>query len=127
VQARTTRGSQRIVVEGDGAGNWTVGGLRRPELVGCRDVDLESSACTNTFPVHRMKLMVGQRCEAPAAYVRALDATVERLEQSYRRLDDAGGQHVYHYESPGFDFVARLTYDDRGLVVDYPGIATRCF
>ena len=57
---------------------------------------------------------------APAAYVHARDLTVRRLDQTYRRLD----QHRFDYHSEG-GFHSVLVYDDHGLVVDYPGIATR--
>jgi hypothetical protein len=93
----------------------------RARLDGCLDVDLESSALTNAFPVHRLGLDVGERADTPAAYVRALDLSVERLEQSYVRLDDDdGGRRRYHYAAPGFAFECELTYDDSGLVLDYP-------
>lgn len=45
------------------------------------DVDLESSALTNALPVHRMGLGIEPAADAPAAYVRALDLSVDRLEQ----------------------------------------------
>jgi hypothetical protein len=127
VWTRSTRGAAHVRVEGDGDGNWAVDGIARGDLAGCLDVDLESSACTNTFPVHRLQLSVGLRHETPAVWVRAIDASVERLDQSYRRLDDAAGHQVYAYESPAFGFSAMVTFDERGLAVDYPGIAVRVF
>ena len=45
---------------------------------------------------------------------------MRRLDQTYRRLDE----HRFDYTSEG-GFRAVLTYDDAGLVVDYPGIAVR--
>jgi hypothetical protein len=57
--------------------------------------------------------------------VRAPSLAVERLEQTYRRGGDEDGLHNYDYASPRFDFYARLRFDHHGLVVDYPGIATR--
>ena len=58
--------------------------------------------------------------EAPAAYVRAFDLSVTRLDQAYRRLDD----RRYDYASEDH-FRAVLEYDAAGLIVDYPGIAVR--
>ena len=84
-------------------------------------MDLEASACTNTLPVHRLAMPPGEVVEAPAAYVRALDLSVTRLDQTYRRLDD----RRYDYTSEGGSFHAALEYDDAGLIVDYPGIAVR--
>lgn len=105
-------------------GGWSVDGVRRPDLDGCRDVDLESSAVTNTIPVHRLALAVGASASAPAAYVRAADLQVQRLEQVYARTPDEEGRG-YDYHAPQFDFSCRLVYDRSGLIVDYPGIADR--
>ena len=80
---------------------------------------------TNTIPVHRLKLRVGQSVDAPAAYVRALDLRIERLEQTYMRVDDEGDRQRYQYRSPAFGCEAQLVYDSSGLVLDYPGIASR--
>jgi len=90
-------------------------------LDGLVDVDLEASACTSTLPVHRLDMPPGEVVAAPAAYVRALDLSVTRLDQTYRRLD--GGR--YDHTSEGGSFTAVLAYDDAGLIVDYPGIAVR--
>jgi hypothetical protein len=57
--------------------------------------------------------------------VRALDLAVERLEQRYVRIDDGPGLKRYDYTSPAFDFRCELVYDAAGLVLDYPGIASR--
>jgi len=125
IVGRSALGAHEVQLEGDGAGGWRVDGRPSPQLDGCLDVDLEASACTNAFPVNRLGLEVGQRAEAPAAHVRALDLRVERLEQSYARLPHDGGPARYDYASAGFDFRAELVYDEFGLVLDYPGIAVR--
>ena len=125
VTNRTIGGTRSTVLEADEYGRWRVNGLPAPHLDGCLDVDLESAAMTNTLPVHRMAQAVRERSPAPAAYVRAVDLSVERLEQTYERRPDEGGLQVYDYESPAFDFACRLTYDESGLVVTYPGIARR--
>lgn len=122
---RTVDGTRTAVLEADEIGHWRVDGIPAPHLDGCLDVDLESSAMTNAFPVRRMALAVGESSPAPAAYVRALDLSVERLEQTYARLPDGDGGQAYDYESPAFDFSCRLSYDESGLVVTYPGIAVR--
>jgi len=120
----TRVGQTSVHLETDGAGRWSVDGVHRPELDGCLDVDLESSALTNTIPVHRLALPVGREHSASAAYVRAVDLGVERLEQHYTRLPDEPGFR-FDYEAPQFGFRCVLLYDSAGLVVDYPGIATR--
>jgi hypothetical protein len=118
-------GTHEVRLEGDGFGEWCVDGESAPQLSGCFDVDLEASACTNALPVHRLGLRVGERANAPAAYVRAPLLRVERLEQSYGRLESDGDEAHYEYVAPAFDFKAVLTYDRFGFVLAYPGIAVR--
>ena len=120
VRSDTVDGPRSTVLLSDGAGRWTVDGVPAPHLDGLADVDLEASACTNTLPVHRLAMPVGEVVTASAAYVQATDLVVRRLDQTYRRLDD----RRFAYTSEG-GFEAVLTYDDSLLVVDYPGIATR--
>jgi uncharacterized protein len=125
VESRSALGAREVRIDGDGSGGWRVDGRPAPELAGCLDVDLEASACTNALPVRRLGLDVGRRAEAPAAYVRAPDLRVERLEQQYARLEDDGDTSRYDYDSPDHDFRAVLVFDQSGLVLDYPGIAVR--
>jgi len=110
-----------ILLEADGAGGWQIDGGKAAHLAGCLDVDLESSALTNAFPVHRLGLEPGEQVSVPAAYVRAADLSVERLEQTYRCLEP----NRYAYHAPAFDFSCELHYDPTGLVLEYPGIAVR--
>jgi uncharacterized protein len=125
VVCRSALGENDVRLERDAAGMWRVDGEPMAQLAGCLDVDLEASACTNALPVNRLKLEVGQAAEAPAVYVRTRDLGVERLEQSYTRLPNAGKRLRYDYVAPCFDFRAVLVYDQFGLVLDYPQIAVR--
>jgi hypothetical protein len=125
VSGASALGEHDVRLEGDGDGHWWVDGESAPGLDGCFDVDLEPSACTNSFPVRRLRLRVGESAAAPAAYVRSFDLRVERLEQDYARMDDAGGHQRYDYRSPEFGFACVLVYDASGLALDYPGIAAR--
>ena len=125
IAARTATGLRDTVLACDGEGRWHVDGHRAAYLDGCLDVDLESSALTNTLPVHRLELAAGARAETPAAYIRALGLSTERLAQTYARLPDEAGRQRYRYAAPAFDFTCTLVYDESGLVLDYPGIAVR--
>jgi hypothetical protein len=102
---------------------WDADGIPLPELDGLVDVDLEGSAMTNTLPIHRTDL--ADRTAGPAAYVR-LDLSVRRLDQWYGPAEPvAGGGWTVAYEAPEFEARFDLTYDASGLVVEYPGLATR--
>jgi uncharacterized protein len=125
ITSRSVAGSRQTFLTADGAGNWLVDGEPAAHLDGCLDVDLESSAVTNALPVHRLALAADGQAEAPAAYVRALDLSVARLEQTYRRIPDDGPRQRYDYAAPVFGFTSRLVYDESGLVLDYPGLARR--
>ena len=120
--ARVTTRELDVELHSPEPGRWQVNGEPADGcLDGCLDVDLESSALTNAVPVRRLDLQAGAAADAPAAYVRAFDLTTERLEQRYVRLED----RRYHYSAPAFEFECEIVYDESGLVLDYPGIATR--
>jgi hypothetical protein len=125
VMGQSASGTQEIAIEADGTGGWLLNGEPVADVEGCLDVDLEASAFTNAMPVHRLGLEIGDRADAPAAWVRARDLRVERLEQTYSRIEDEGGRQRFRYAAPAFDFEAELLFDESGLVLDYPGIATR--
>jgi hypothetical protein len=125
VSGLSAAGGWDVQLDADGRGGWRLGGVPAPDLDGCLDVDLEASAVTNAFPANRLALEVGAASDAPAAYVRALDLAVERLEQRYERLADDGDRRRYDYASPAFGFTAVIAYGADGLVLDYPGIAVR--
>jgi hypothetical protein len=120
VAGRSRAGLRQTVLDRHDGDTWTVDGVRVPALDGCPDVDLESSAVTNTLPVHRARFPVGEAVSCPAAYVRT-DLTVERLEQTYTWR----GELCFDYMCPAFEFACELRYDRSGLVLDYPGIARR--
>jgi hypothetical protein len=125
IRGRSAAGSSSALLEADGAGRWLVDGAAAPHLDGCLDVDLESSALTNTLPVRRMRLAPGAGAAAPAAYVRAVGQAVERLKQTYWRVPAKSARQSYDYAAPVFDFACRIAYDESGLVLSYPGIAVR--
>jgi hypothetical protein len=125
VRSRSAGGDTEVTLEADGCGRWLVDGFPSDRLDGCLDVDLECSAFTNALPVHRLALGIGESADVPSAYVRVPSLDVERLEQRYRRLDDTEDVVQFEYEAPGFDFACRLVYDRSGLVLDYPGLASR--
>jgi hypothetical protein len=96
---RSARGVVAVDLEHTGSG-WFVDGAHEPSLDGCDDLDLQASACTNTFPLHRLALPVGGRADAPAVYVDAPALRVGRLDQVYEHLADRDGGSRYRYRAP---------------------------
>lgn len=111
------QGGPLLSLSADGTGNWRVDDAERLDLRGCLDVDLGCTPSTNTLPIRRLRLDVGQSAEVTAAWVRFPDLSVEPLHQRYTRL----ATDRYRYESLDSDFTADLTVDEQGVVVDYPG------
>jgi hypothetical protein len=58
-------GDDRVIeFVGDGAGNWTDGaGVSQPQLQGAIDIDISVTPFTNTLPIRRLALKVGQSAE----------------------------------------------------------------
>lgn len=95
---------------------WLLNDKDAPQVAGCVDVDLNFSPSTNTLPIRRLGLSVGDAEEVRAAWLRFPSFELEPLTQIYRRLD----KNIYRYESAGGKFVRDLTVDDQGVVTDYP-------
>ncbi|NBD09906.1 MULTISPECIES: putative glycolipid-binding domain-containing protein [Corallococcus] len=105
-----------LVLQVDDHQRWWRDGRELPELRGCVDVDLSVTPATNTLPVRRLGLEVGQARDVTAAWVRLPALSLERLEQRYTRLSTTR----YRYESAGGAFVAEVDTDALGLVTHYP-------
>jgi hypothetical protein len=127
VSTRSASGGHEVRVEVDGAGRWMIDGDVAEHLAECIDIDLEWSACTNTLPVHRLALAIGEAGESSAVYLRARDPVIETLDQRYQRVatEHDPSRRRFHYSAPRFDYDDYLEYDSHGLVLHYPGIASR--
>ena len=82
------------------------------------------------MPVLRHRLLAGGKApELLMAWISVPDLAIVPATQRYsyaRPLND--GTHLVHFEGSnpdGTDFVADIVYDGDGIVIDYPGIATR--
>jgi hypothetical protein len=102
-----------LVVE-DGA--WTLGGEARADLAGCLDVDLSFTPATNTLPIRRLGLGVGDAADIDAAWVRWPELDVVRARQRYERLAED------RYRFTQEDFSAEIAVDSEGLVLEYADI-----
>lgn len=108
----------------DGQGRWHDGGGRAlAHLDGCRDIDIWPTPFTNSFPIRRVPLALGERREFLMAWVDGTALTVQPQRQAYTRL----AERLYRFESldGGSGFTADLPVDADGLVLDYPGLFRR--
>jgi hypothetical protein len=85
-------------------------------LDGAVDVDLGVTPSTNTLPIRRLGLEIGEHAELAVAWVRFPDLAVERSDQRYTRL----AENTYRYESGSFS--RDIEVDDLGLVTSYPDL-----
>lgn len=94
-----------------------------PELRGCIDIDFEMTPFTNTLPIRRAPLAIGETRHFRMAYIPADTLEPYPDEQIYTRLSE----RVYRFENgEGEDhFTADITVDENGLVVDYPQLFER--
>ena len=111
-----------LVLIADGLGGWTEGdGSALEHLAGAIDVDIAATPFTNTLPIWRLGLRVGESADIVTAYIDVPALTVTAGSQRYTRLDERS----YRFESLDADFARDITVDDAGFVVDYPGLFRR--
>ena len=92
-------------------------GSERPsEYRDCVDVDLSFTPATNTLPIRRLALDVGEEAEIHVVWLVWPELDVRPVRQRYARL----GKNRYRYTQD--DFQAELVVDDEGLVLDYEGL-----
>jgi hypothetical protein len=118
-------GRRALRLSTDGAGHWTSDKAAAPALEGCLDVDIAATPLTNTMPIRRLDLRVGESREILAAWIDVPDLELEPVRQRYARLhsDDAPARYEYTTVETGARY--ELTVDDDGLVIDYARFARR--
>lgn len=94
-----------------------------PHLKGCTDIDFEMTPFTNSLPIRRSPLAIGETRTFRMAYIPADTLEPFADEQTYTRLSE----RVYRFENgegEGY-FTADITVDEDGLVADYPELFER--
>ena len=118
VSGQAGRRAVELRITSAARGGWTLNGVPQPRLAGCTDVDLGFTPATNLLPIRRLALKIGQRAEAPAAYLEFPRLRLLMLPQIYRRLSATR----YAYESPAHDYSATLKVTRIGAIKDYPDV-----
>jgi hypothetical protein len=101
-----------------GSGHWRIDGKPQKNIAGCIDVDLGFTPATNLIILRRLALKVGQRAEAPAAYLEFPKMRFVRLPQTYLRI----GRTEYEYKAPTVGYYGTLLVAPSGVVTRYPGL-----
>lgn len=119
----TARSTRSLRLQTDGQGHWRhADGHTIDELDGCIDIDIWPTPFTNSFPIRREPIAVGERREFRMAWVFAPDLRVQPQPQAYTRL----AERLYLFENlDGSGFKAELPVDEEGIVVDYPELFRR--
>lgn len=118
----TERSTRELHLETDGQGHWRDDNGAIGALDGCMDIDIWPTPFTNSFPIRRAPLTIGERQEFLMAWVFAPDLTVHPQPQAYTRMAD----RLYLFESlDGSGFRAELAVDEDGIVLDYPDLFRR--
>jgi uncharacterized protein len=107
-----------IQIKTDPSRRWWLNEVEQPDVTGCIDLDLNFSPSTNLLPIRRLDLAIGETAYVRAAWLRFPSFKLELLPQRYSHLAET----TYRYESAGGQFVADLTVNRSGFVVDYPGL-----
>lgn len=115
----TDAGRSLELVHRDGV--WLADGVPRPDVAQAVDIDLEVSPFTNTLPIRRVGLAVGQSVEVVTAWVARSTLELHPDPQRYTRV----AEDRYLFESLDSDFAREITVDDDGFVVEYPGLFSR--
>lgn len=141
VRSRGEGWERRLVLARSTAGDWTAETTSRgdPSLPppggdtasfgGALDPDLGLSPLFNSMPVLRHRLHEGGVADDfLMVWISVPDLSIHSSPQRYtfrERLAD--GNRLVRFQSfgEGVDFAADVVFDSQGLVVDYPGIATR--
>jgi hypothetical protein len=115
-------GERRVTLSlhADGEGSWSMDGRAVPILEGAVDIDLGFTPSTNTLPIRRLNLAVGDSAPVTTAWLRFPELRLEPLDQTYTRVAD----RIYRYEAivDGERFTARLHTDGVGIVTHYEGL-----
>ncbi len=101
-----------------GTARWQLNGVLGKSVTGCVDVDFGFTPATNLITLRRLALKVGQRADAPAAYLRFPEMRLVKLPQSYLRT----GRTEYEYKAPTVGYSGTLKVLATGAVSHYPGL-----
>ena len=102
---------------------WSLNGKYNDSFDGCTDVDIPLTPFTNSLPINRLKLSLGQEENIDIIYIDLFENSIKHVKQKYRRISS----ELYKYENVPNDFEAEIKVDKEGFVIDYPQLFTRTY
>lgn len=119
---------KNIILQSDGNGIWTTDSNELVEdLKGCIDIDISITPFTNTIPIRRLLLKVGESKEIKVVYVDIYNYSLTPVKQRYTCLDSNLNGYKYRYENLNNGFTAEFFVDKEGVVIDYPDLFKRVY
>ena len=109
---------RRLALAGDGEGGWSVADSPLLDLYGAVDIDFAWTPATNTLPIRRLGLEIGESAEITAALIDFPGHDVSRSVQRYTRTEGT----TYHFAAGDFHAEIRLGPD--AVVAEYEGLWT---
>lgn len=117
-----THDDQILFLRRDEAGHWFDNQNNELKyLSAAHEVDFVLTPFTNTLAIKRLKLQPGKAADIVTAWIDFPSLVVKLDPQRYTCL----APNLYRYESLDSDFKADITFDDNGIVTDYPGLFRR--
>lgn len=129
VTCATAQRERHLTINRTDDGFWlldTGSGGTRAGFDGAVDVDLAYSPLLNSLPIRRLGLhrQAGEHT-LPMVFVSLPDLEVRLVEQHYRTVEPLGADGTAVVGFRWDDLSADLTVDADGVVLAYPGLATR--
>jgi uncharacterized protein len=116
----------KVELLSDGEGNWsTYNGQAVAYLEGCEYVDIAETPFTNTLPIRRLGLAIGESADISVAYFDGTELQPWPEPQRYTCLEKSVRGGLYRFLSLDGGFQADVPVDANGLVIDYPGLFKR--
>ncbi|WP_291910607.1 putative glycolipid-binding domain-containing protein [Chitinophaga sp. CB10] len=84
----------------------------------CLDIDISLTPFTNSLPVNRLQMLPGQSVEINVIYILLPEFELQKVRQRYTMLRE----NYWLYENVDSDFSAKLSFDENGIMTDYPGL-----
>ena len=116
----------KVELFSDGEGTWTASdGQPLVGLEGCEYIDISVTPFTNTLPIRRLCLKLGESADISVVYFNGLELQPWPEPQRYTCLEKGNESGLYRFLSLDGGFTADLPVDADGLVLDYPGLFRR--